>query len=452
MQKISQDTNTEIEKSTKNFELMMEKVLDLAKKEGATDAFVAVNKDRGFSVDVRMGQVDTVAFSEDKSVGITVYIGQQKGSASTTDTSDESLKLVVRAACDIAKVSSQDPCFGLADKELMQKGYPDLDLYHPWDISPQAAIELTQDCEAIALSLDKRIVNSDGVNLSTYESNHAFANTHGGMGTIACTRHSLSCSLIAKEADEMQRDYEYSTVRKASDLLEAKLIAERAATHALNRLGAKQVKTQTAPVVFSSRVSSSLFSSFINAISGSNLYRKNSFLQDSIGQVIFPEFINIYEQPHLLGALGSTPFDSEGLATRPNHFVEKGKVLQYVLGSYSARKMGLKSTANADGVHNLTIDPTDQDLASILKKMDTGLLVTELMGQGVNGITGDYSRGASGFWVEKGKIQYPVIGVTIAGNLKEMFLKIKAIGNDINPNIATRCGSVLIGNMMIAGE
>lgn len=431
---------------------LMNKVLELAKQEGATDAFVAVNKDRGFSVDVRMGEVDTVAFSEDKGIGLTVYFGQQKGGASTTDTSLDSLTQMVKAACDIAKVSAEDPCFGLADQKLMTSNYPDLDLFHPWDISPQNAIELALECESVALSQDKRIVNSDGVNLSTYESHHAFANTAGGMGTISSTRHSLSCSLIAKKDNEMQRDYEYSTVRNANDLLDSHLIAQGAANQALSRLGSKKIKTQQTPVVFSSRVSSGLFSSFISAISGSNLYRKNSFLQDSIGQIVFPEFISIYEQPHLLGALGSSPFDSEGVPTRANHFVEKGRVLQYVLGSYSARKMGLKTTANGDGVHNLTITPTDKDLLSILKKMDTGFLVTELMGQGVNGITGDYSRGASGFWVENGVIQYPVEGVTIAGNLKDLFLGILAVGNDVNPNIATRCGSVLIKSMMVAGE
>lgn len=452
MQIKTQHNNSEVGKSTNEFTQLMDKVLDLAKKEGATDVFVGVSKDNGFAVDVRMKQVETVAFSEDKSVGLTVYIGQRKGGASSTDTSDAALELMVKAACDIAKVSAEDACFGLADKELMSNQYADLDLYHPWDVSPEQAIELALGCESAALSFDKRIVNSDGVNVSTYESHHAFANTAGGRGFISTTRHSLSCSLIAKEKEEMQRDYDYSTVRNAKDLLDKHIIAQGAARHALSRLGSRQVKTQTTPVVFSPRVSGGLFGSFINAISGSNLYKKNSFLLDSIGQQIFPEFINIYEQPHLLGALGSSPFDSEGVVTRPNRFVEGGRVLQYVMGSYSARRMGLKTTANADGVHNLTIDATDEDLASILKKMHTGLLVTELMGQGVNGITGDYSRGASGYWVENGEIQFPVDEVTIAGNLKEMFLGIEAVGKDINPNSATRCGSVLVNKMMVAGK
>lgn len=452
MQIKSQHSNTEVHKSTTELTRLMHEVLLLAKKEGATDAAVAVNNDRGFSVDVRMGKVETVAFSEDKGVGLTVYIGHRKGGASSTDTSPEALKMLVSAAVDIAKVSAEDTCFGLADKELMTHNHADLDLFHPWDINPQQAIDIALKCESKALSLDKRIVNSDGVSVSSYESHHGFANSFGGEGFLHSTRHSLSCSLIAQDGDEMQRDYDYTTVRHIKDLIAPELIARNAVERALSRLGSKQVATQTAPVLFSSRVSSGLFSSFINAISGSNLYKKNTFLVDSIGKQIFPEFIKIYEQPHLHGALGSSPFDAEGVPTRNNVFVDKGRVLQYVMGSYSARRMGLKTTANADGVHNLTIDPTAGDLADLLKIMHTGLLVTELMGQGVNGITGDYSRGASGFWVENGKIQYPVDEVTVAGNLKDMFHLIRAVGSDINPNIPTRCGSVLIDKMMVAGK
>lgn len=451
MQIRKQHNNSEVHKSTVELTQLMNKVLELAKKEGATDAIVAVNNDRGFSVDVRMGEVETVAFSEDKSIGLTVYIGQRKGSASTTDMSADALHAMVKAACDIAYVSAEDDCFGLADKELMTTHYPDLDLFHPWDINPQQAIELALKCESYALSLDKRITNSDGVNVSSYESHHGFVTTHGGAGFIHSTRHSLSCSLIATEGEEMQRDYDYTTVRNARDLVDPHQIAKNTVERALSRLGAKQVATQMVPVIFSSRVSSGLFSSFISAISGSNLYRKNSFLLDSIGQQVFPEFINVYEQPHLPGALGSSPFDSEGVPTRPNLIVEKGRVNQYVLGSYSARRLGLKTTANSDGVHNLTVEATAGDLTELLNKMGTGLLVTELMGQGINGVTGDYSRGASGYWVEEGKIQFPVDEVTIAGNLKDMYQSIIAVGNDINPNVATRCGSILIEKMMVAG-
>ena len=453
MQIKTQHSNTEVHKSITELTRLMNEVLDLAKKEGATDAMVAVNNDRGFSVDVRMGAVETVAFSEDKGVGLTVYIGQRKGGASSTDTSSEALHAMVQAACDIAKVSAEDPCFGLADKELiMTSKHPDLDLFHPWNVTPQQAIDMALKCESYALSLDRRITNSDGVNVTTYESHHGHLNTYGGSGFIHSTRHSLSCSLIAAEGEEMQRDYDYTTVRNAKDMVEPHIIAQNAVGRALSRLGAKQIKTQTTPVIFSSRVSSGLFSSFINAISGSNVYRKNTFLLGSIGQQIFPEFIHIYEQPHLFGALGSAPFDGEGVPTRPNLIVENGRVMQYVLGSYSARRLGLKTTANASGVHNLTIDPTAGDLTDLLKKMGKGLLVTELMGQGVNGITGDYSRGASGYWVENGVIQYPVEEITIAGNLKDMFQSILAVGNDINPNIPTRCGSVLIEKMQVAGK
>ncbi|MFT4058396.1 MAG: metalloprotease PmbA [Legionella sp.] len=452
MQIRTQHNNSEVHKSTIELTRLMDEVLALAKKEGATDASVAVNNDRGFSVDVRMGAVETVAFSEDKGVGLMVYIGQRKGSASSTDTSSEALQAMVKAACDIARVSAEDSCFGLPDRELMTTEHPDLGLFHSWDINPEKAIELALECESYALSLDKRITNSDGVNVSSYESHHGFANTNGGSGFIHSTRHSLSCSLIATEGEEMQREYDYTTARNAKDLAAPHEVAKNAAERALSRLGAKQVKTQMTPVIFSSRIASSLFSSFIGAISGSNLYSKNSFLLDSIGQQIFPEFINIYEQPHLLGALGSSPFDGEGVSTRPNLIVEKGKVMQYVLGSYSARRMGLKTTANSDGVHNLTVDSNAGDLPELLKMMGTGLLVTELMGQGVNGITGDYSRGASGYWVEDGVIKFPVDEITIAGNLKDMYRDIIAVGNDLNTNIAMRCGSVLIAKMMLAGE
>jgi PmbA protein len=452
MQIKTKHNNSEVHKSTTELTRIMNDVLELAKKEGATNAAVAVNNDRGFSVNVRMGEVETVAFSEDKGVGLTVYVGQRKGGASSTDTSPEALEMLVKAACDIARVSAEDPCFGLADKELMTKNHSDLDLFHPWDVTPQQAIEVALKCESHALSLDKRITNSDGVSVSTYESHHGYANTHGGQGFIQSSRHSISCSVIAQDGEKMQRDYDYTTVRNAKDLVDSHLIAQNAVERALSRLDSKQIETQMTPVIFSSRVSSGLFSSFINAISGSNLYRKNSFLMDSIGQQIFPEFIQIYEQPHLKGALGSSPFDSEGVPTRANVLVDKGRVQQYVLGSYSARRMGLKTTANGDGVHNLTIDSNAGDLAELLKTMNKGLLVTELMGQGVNGITGDYSRGASGYWVENGVIQFPVDEITIAGNLKEMYQMILAVGNDINPNISTRCGSVLIEKMMVAGK
>lgn len=452
MQITSQNNNSAVYKSTTEFSRVINEVLELARKEGATDSSVVVNYDKGFSVDVRMKEVETVSFSEDKGVSLTVYFGKRKGSASSTDVSSAALESLVKAACDIARVSAEDPCFGLADKELLTNEFLDLDLYHPWDIKPDEAISLAMECEKFALSLDERISNSDGVSVSTYESHHGFANTNGGRGFIHTTRHGLSCSVVSKESDEMQRDYDYTTVRNAKDLTDSKVIAKNAVERAVSRLGSRQIKTQTTPVLFSSRVSSGLLGSFVNAISGSNLYRKNSFLLDSVGKQLFPDFVRIYEQPHLKGGLGSSPFDGEGIPTRANVLVENGRLLQYVLGSYSARKMGLQTTANSDGVHNLTIDPTCGDFDEILGIMSTGLLVTELMGQGVNIITGDYSRGASGYWVDNGKIQFPVDQITIAGNLKDMFQMIRAVGSDINPNIPTRCGSILIDKMMVAGE
>lgn len=452
MQNIAQHTNRSELKSADELTILMDKVLQEAHRQGASDTAVSVNHDVGFSVDVRMGEVETVAFSEEKGVGVTVYIGKQKGNASSSDTSKEALQAMVTAAIEIAKVSAPDPCFGLPDAYLVSKNYPDLDLFHPWEITPQDAIIQAKACESHALSLDKRITNSDGVNFSTYAFCMGYASSQGFSGLVKSTRHSVSASLIAKEHDKMQRDYEYTTSRRSDALMPLNQLAESAVLRTVSRLGARQVKTANCPVLFSSRISSGLFSSLIQAISGSNLYRKNTFLLNALGSTLFPKNIQVYEQPHFLGALGSSPFDSEGIVTRPNVFVKDGVLEQYVLGSYTARKLGLETTANAGGVSNLTIDATAGDLSDLLKIMDRGLLVTELMGQGINIITGDYSRGASGFWVEHGKIQFAVEEVTIAGNLKDMFQSIVAVGSDINPNISTRCGSVLIEQMTIAGH
>lgn len=452
MQTLLQNSNSALDKSTGELKEIMQNVLKCAVRLGASDAAVGMNVDRGFSVDVRMGEVETVQFSEDKGLSVTVYIGHRKGGASSTDTSPAAIEAMVSAACDIARVSAEDPCFGLADRELINNHYPNLDLFHPWAITPSEAIEKALACEQTALAADKRISNSDGVHLSTYTFSHGYANSYGCEGVLHSSRHSVSCSLIAKDEEGMQRDYDYTTARHFNDLLPLDLLAKSAAKRAVSRLGARKVKTQKTPVIFSSRLSHGLFSTFISAISGSNLYRKNSFLLDAIGKQIFPKEIHIHEQPYLLRGLGSSPLDGEGVPTRNNTFVNEGKLCQYVLGSYSARRLGLKTTANSGGVFNLTIDPTAGDLQDLLKKMDKGLLVTELMGQGINILTGDYSRGASGFWIEGGEIQYPVEEITIAGNLTTMFRTIAAIGRDINPNIATRCGSVLIEEMTIAGS
>jgi PmbA protein len=451
MQKTLQNSNSTFLRSTDELMSLMRKILALARAEGASDAAVSVNQENGFSTDVRMGEVETLAFHESKGVSVVVYFGQSQGSASSTDKSKASVEAMVKAACGIAKVSAPDPYFGLADRKYITEHYPELDLCHSWSITPEAAIESARGCEQEAMALDKRISNSDGVSISTYTFCNGYADSYGRVGVVNSSRHSISCSFIAKDGGGMQRDYDYSTARHPDSLLSPSHVAKSAARRAIDRLGARKIKTQTAPVLFSSRVSNGLFGAFVGAISGGNLYRKHSFLLDSLGQQIFPKDIRVYEQPHILRGLGSAPFDSEGVLTRNNVLVEDGCVHQYVMGSYSSRRLGFETTANSGGVFNLTVDPTDGDFKTMLAKMNTGLLVTELMGQGVNGMTGDYSRGATGFWVENGEIQFPVEEITIAGNLKDMFQNIVAIGSDINPNIPTHCGSVLIEKMMIAG-
>ncbi len=451
---------TQITKNNKNLSLrspeqafeILDRVLEKATKGGATEAAVSFHHAQGVDVEVRMGEVDTVTFNEDKSVSLTVYMGNRKGSASSTDTSEQALENMVKAACDIGAASSVDPCFGLADAELMCYNPASLDLYHPWSIKPEEAIEQSVRCEKHAISMDKRIVNSDGVGLSTASLCSTYKNTAGAQAAIYSSRHGMSCSLIAEQHGKMQRDYDYTTARQADKLKSINDLGETAAKKTVRRLGARQIKTQKAPILFSNDLSARLMGHFISAISGGNLYRKRSFLLDSIGQIVFPKFVHIYEQPLLVGGLGSTPLDSDGVVTRNNQFVIDGTIEQYVLGQYSARRLGMETTANADGVHNLTVDATAGDVKDIAKTLKRGLLVTETMGQGVNILTGDYSVGAFGFWIENGEIIHPVEEITIAGNLKAMFQGIEAIGNDINPNYSTRCGAVLVKEMTIAGN
>ncbi len=421
-------------------------------KSGASAAAVTANYDRGFSVDVRMGEVDTVEFNEDKGISVTVYLGQQLGQASSTDTSSASIEQMIQAALDIAKVSAEDPCFGLAASELMSRVQEDLDLYHPWSITPPEAIQRALDCEKEALAYDKRIVNSDGVAVSSHSGCYGYANTNGAFGVKLGSRHAMSCAVMAEENNKFQRDYDFSTSRYPEKLVSGTEIAKIASVRTVERLVARKIKTRKAPVIFSNRLSAGFINHFIQAVSGSNLYRKNSFLLDSIGQTLFPEWMQVYEQPYLKGGLASVCFDADGVATRNNHIVVDGGLQQYVLGTYSARRLGLETTANAGGVHNLTVDPSDGDLEALIAKMGTGLLVTELMGQGVNGLTGDYSRGASGFWIENGAIAFPVEEITIAGNLKNLFKQMLAVGSDKNPNYAIQCGSILLEEMTIAGE
>ncbi|MCC5791704.1 MAG: metalloprotease PmbA [Legionellaceae bacterium] len=452
MKQSLQNTNDSFAKSSQEVSQLLETVLERAKKKGVSNAAVSASLDRGFSVEVRMGEVDTLEFNEDKGISVTVFIGQSMGQASSTDTALPAIDSMLQAACDIAKVSAADPCFGLAEPDLMSRHQEDLQLYHPWDLTPAAAIEQALACEQKALAYDKRIVNSDGVALSTHRGCHGYANSHGAFGVTLSTRHSLSCSVLAEKEGKLQRDYDYSLSRYAEQLKTADHIAIEAAERSIARLGARKVKTQKAGVIFSNRVSAGVMKHFISAISGGNLYRKNSFLLDAQGKAVFPDMVHIHEQPYLPGALNSSCYDADGVKTRNNQIVVDGVLEQYVLSHYTARRLGLQTTANAGGVHNLSVEATAGDLASLMQQMGTGLLVTELMGQGVNGLTGDYSRGASGFWVENGVIAFPVEEVTIAGNLKQMFLSIQAIGSDVNPNYSVRCGSLLINDMMIAGD
>jgi PmbA protein len=426
-------------------------ILDEAKRQGASAAEAGVNAESGLSVTVRLGEVETVEHNRDKGLGVTVYFGQRKGSASTSDYSREAIRETVGAACAIAKYTAEDSCAGLADAERMATQIPELDLHHPWELSAERAIELAVECEAAAQAVDKRITNSEGSTVSSHAGRRVYANSHGFLGAYPSSRHSVSCAVIADDGHGMQRDYWYTVARDREDLETARSVGRRAGERTVKRLGGRRISTRQAPVLFAAEVADGLFGNFIRAIRGESLYRKASFLLDQLGETIFPTFIRIHEQPHLKKALGSAPFDSEGVATQARDLVTEGVLQGYVLDSYSARKLGMQTTGNGGGVHNLTIDSGPYDFTGLLKEMDKGLLVTEMMGMGVNIVTGDYSRGAAGFWVEDGAIQYPVEEITIAGNLRDMFRDIVAVGNDVDTRGNTRTGSVLIEHMTIAG-
>ncbi|MGY4533820.1 PmbA protein [Pseudomonas sp. TE3786] len=423
-----------------------------AKAQGASACEVAVSVEQGLSTSVRQGEVETVEFNRDQGFGITLYLGQRKGSASTSASGEAAIRETVAAALAIAKHASEDDCSGLADAELMARDLPDLDLYHAWDITPEQAIERALECEAAAFATDSRIKNADGTSLNTHQGCRVYGNSHGFVGGYASTRQSLSCVMIAEADGLMQRDYWYDVSRRGEDLASAVSIGRRAAERAVSRLGARPVPTCEVPVLFAAELAGGLFGHFLSAVSGGTLYRKSSFLEGSLGQVLFPEWLSLEERPHIRGALGSASFDGDGLATYSKFFVEKGQVQSYVLGTYSGRKLGMPSTANSGGVHNLFVSHGDEDQKALLKRMGRGLLVTELMGQGLNMVTGDYSRGAGGYWVENGEIQFPVQEVTIAGNLRDMFKQIVAVGNDLELRGNTRTGSVLIEKMTVAGS
>ena len=431
---------------------IVQSLLDEAKQQGATAAEAGLSQENGLSVSARLGEVETIEHHCDQGLGITVYVGQRKGSASTSDLSPASIKETVAAACSIARYTSEDSYAGLPEPELLATEFPDLDLNHPWQLSVDEAIARAIECEDAARHYHAEISNSEGATVNTHQGIHVMGNSLGFLQGYSSTRHSLSCSVLAQRGDSMQRDYWYSVSRNAQNLESGIDIGTKAAQRALRRLEGRSLSTRQCPVLYSAEVASGLLSSFIGAISGGSLYRKSSFLLDALGTSVFPEFIHIYEQPHLLGALGSSAYDGEGIATKTRDLVSGGILQSYVLGTYSARKLGLQSTGNAGGVRNLTITPGALDFAGLLQQMDTGLLVTELMGQGVNMVTGDYSRGAAGFWVERGEIQYPVEEITIAGNLKDMYKNLVAVGNDVDYRGNVRTGSILLDKMSIAGE
>jgi PmbA protein len=430
------------------------RVLDLAKSLGADGAEVAMSRQQGLSVNTRMGEVENVEFTNDGALGITVYQEGRKGSASTADLSEDALTKAVTAAVNIAKYTSVDDCSGLADKDLLAMQPRDLDLYHPQALTTDQAIELAKECEEAALAVDKRITNSDGASLDSFSGFKVYGNSHGQLVGYPSSRHSLSCVMIASDGEDMQRDYAYSVNRDFTLLDEAKKIGLKASHEVLSRLNAQKISTAKVPVLFRADIANTIWGHFIAAISGGNLYRKSSFLLDALGNDVFPDFLNISERPHIAKALASSAFDSEGVLTQDREIITQGALQTYLLTSYSARKLGLSTTGHAGGIHNWLVEAKGQshDFDTMLKTLGTGLLVTELMGQGVNVVNGDYSRGAAGFWVENGEIAYPVSEITIAGNLADMFKGIVAVGSDVDMHGSIRTGSILIDEMQVAGQ
>ena len=427
-------------------------ILDYAKTRGATSAEAEVSEGLGQTVTVRRGEVETIEYNRDKGIGVTVYVGQQRGHASSSDFSQQAIRDTVDAALSIARFTAPDPAAGLADPDLIARDIRDLDLYHPWDLPVERAIELATIAENAGFAVDKRISNSEGATASTQQSQFIYGNSVGFLGGYPNSRHGLWCSLIAGQAEAMQRDDWYETARDPLDLAPADVVGRKAGERAVRRVGARKIATTQAPVLFEAPIASSLLGHFVSAVSGGSLYRKSSFLLDSLGKEVFAPLVQISDLPHIPKGLASSPFDEEGVATHAREIVRDGVVQGYFLGSYSARKLGMKSTGNAGGNHNLIIKDTGQDFQALLKLMGSGLLVTELMGQGVNQVTGDYSRGAAGYWIENGEIAYPVQEITIAGNLKDMFRAITAVGTDVVRRGSRPCGSILLERMTIAGD
>jgi len=403
---------------------------------------------------VRLREVDTLEYQRDRGLSLTVYFGKRKGSASTADLAGSAVREIVEKACAIARYTAEDPYAGLVEPEALAREIPDLDLDHPWDLTPERAIELARECEAAGLAVDSRLANSEGAAVSSQRQTGVYGNSLGFLAGYSATSHSVSCTLIAEAGEDMQRDYWFTVARDPADLEAAAGIGRTAGERAVARLGARRLTTRKVPVAFTPDMARGLFRHFVGAISGTSQYRKSSFLLNAAGEQIFPAFLQMAERPHLPKGLASSPFDQEGAATRDRELVRDGVLGGYVLGSYSARRLGLKTTGNAGGIHNLIVGGTEGalDRQAFLRRLGTGLLVTELMGQGVNGVTGDYSRGASGFWVEQGAIAYPVHEITIAGNLKPMYRHIVALGDDVDVRGGIRTGSLLLDEMTVAGE
>ena len=430
-------------------------VLAHAKKSGASDCEVDVSEGFGQSVSVRCGDVETIEYNRDKGIGVTIYLGQHKGHASTSDFSPAALRETVEAALNIARFTAADACAGLPEKELLasrEQGFADLDLYHPWLLPVEGAIDLATRCEQAAFAVSPQVSNSEGATVSIQEGQFVSANSLGFMGGYPSSRHYLSCSVIAGKDENMQRDDWYSTSRDAQRMASPEAIGDYAARRALARLGARKIKTCKVPVLFEAPLAASLIGNFIHAVSGGSLYRKTTFLADSLGTKIFSKKLNISERPHLRGALASGYFDSDGVATQDREVVVDGVLQGYFLSVYTARKLGMQTTGNAGGCHNLIVHPGKRDFQGLLKKMGRGLLVTELLGQGVNYVNGDYSRGAAGYWVEHGEIVHAVEEVTIAGNLRDMFRHIAGVGNDVLERGSKQVGSILVEQMKVAGR
>ena len=445
--------NAPVRLTQADLESIIERALEEARARGASQAEAAVSQDTGLSVGVRLGEVETLEHQRDRSLGLTVYFGQRKGSASTADFSLDAVRATVAKACSIARFTAEDGSAGLADTALMARSPPDLDLSHPWNVSADRAIEIAKASEAAALGFDSRINNSEGASVSTHQGLHVYGNTHGFVGGYPTTSHTLSCVVLAGSGEDMQRDYWYTSSRDWRELQDAESVGRESAQRTIARLGPRKISTRRAPVLFVPELARGLIGHFVAAIRGSSQYRQSSFLLNSAGQQVFPSGFSIAERPHIPKAMGSAPFDDEGVATHDRELIADGVLMGYLLSSYSARKLGLQTTGNAGGSHNLIVAPTlAGGLPALLSRLGTGLLLTELMGQGVNTVTGDYSRGAAGFWVENGAIQYPVAEITIAGNLRSMFTGIAAAGDDIDARGGVRVGSILLQEMTIAGQ